>query len=832
MTPVKKRLTPFHHAIFMAPLLILAGCGGNYSQQITKVTGITKYLDPSSATQSYQGFSSYSINDQGVLQLRIVERIHAPELEAPVLTTKQVEGQRANPVGSVLATGLTFGLYPLFLPKEFIRDTIGHQTSEQVLNVQPDTSKARPTGRQEWVTVPFQSARVEIRLGSNLNPPITLQPNAEGHIRHDLSQALYKASQTQTSPLSLQVACINCQSAAPNPTLTNTKQLTYTPPPSWQVLAQYQNSRSILWTGDQSLFATQTPARRQSGGSLVSWRDFSNQYSIQANTLLRSKQELPSDLRRERADLMRNKPSGQVTLTRDEFETTAAFNERARQARAAEQARIDDYNRRVAQLNLRIQRHQSQAPDTLSRDESMALMSQLMRSLLGEPEVKTVAYDADLQQFFITIGGSNQPSRSPIQFSLVTRSQISPSVARNLRDEIFKSRAMIRLDLVDQTLTPTTAHLILPNQSVLRLQFIDGFEKPSLQTVRLDATRPQTVEAIQTSRSSDTSDPIALAQDPESQQLRLRLESLRSSLQQRQQVTAERERLTSEIRLLETRLKRIDEGEFTDDLEQKIRNITVAPVRSNVHAIVIGIASYSELPRVVFADRSARSFSETIKRRFGIPNDQIVTMINEEATGTRLLARIRSVSNRMSPNDQLIVYFAGHGAPTPDGKQTVLIPFDATVEVPINPELSLQAIYRILNASKAQHTWVVLDACFSGRTDSNELIYRDVAPIIVTPKGGLTPTNSQRLTVLAAGEANDFANARRASGHRLFTYHLIDQLSKSPTVTTQGFSHIASRVTSDAANLGPVYRQRPQWIGHQSAFLPQQPTARTSNSGF
>lgn len=829
---MNKRPAHFSHVILLAPLLLLAGCGGNYTQQITKVTGTTKYLDPSKATQTYQGFSHFSIDEQGVLHLRVLDRLYAPELEAPLLTTKQIEGQRANPVGSALATGLTFGLYPLFLPKEFIRGTIGHQTSEQVLNVQPDTTRARLTGRQEWVAVPYQKARVEVRIGSNLNPPIVLHANSEGHIRHDLSQSLFQASQQQASPISIEFLCSNCRSNAQRPTLSFSNQLTYRPPPSWRVLAEYQNSRDILWVGDQRLFPPPSASKRQGATRIVSWGDFSNQYSVQANTLLRSRQELPAELRRERADLLRNKPSGQVTLTRDEFETTAAFNERARQAKVNEQRRIDDYNRRVSLLNQRIQSHQRQAPATLSKNDSMELMSHLMRSLLGEPEVKTVAYDADLQQFFITVGGSSQPTRSAIQFSLVTRDKVSPSVARSLRDEILKARTMIRLDLVDQNLKPSAAHLILPNQTALRMQFIDGFESPPLQTVRLDATERMTVEAIQTPRSPNNHPPIALTEDPESQQLRLRLESLRSNLQQRQQVTAERERLTSEIRDLESRLKRIDEGDFSDDLEVKIKSIKITPARSNVHAIIIGISSYSELPRVIFADRSARSFSEAIKRRFGIPNDQIVTMINEEATGTRLLARIRSIANKMGPNDQLIVYFAGHGAPTPDGRQTVLIPYDATVEVPINPELNLQAIYRILNAGKAQHTWVVLDACFSGRTDNNELIYRDVAPIIVTPRGGLTPLNSERLTVLAAGEANDFANAKRSSGHRLFTYHLIDQLSKSVTITPSGFNNIASRVTADAVNLGPVYRQRPQWIGHQSPFLPPQAVRRNSETGF
>lgn len=794
---------------------LLAGCGGNYTSQVTQVTGTTVYIDPAAAQRRYQGLSKVVISPQGVLDVTVIERLYAPEREAPVLTTKQIEGKRANPVGSALATGLTAGLYPLLLPRQFFKDTFGHQTSEQVLNTQPDTSKAKNTGRFEWVTLPYQSARVTV-TGLPTKDPIVVNLNARGEGSLDLSRQLFIANQTSKVPISLEITCVNCSASAPSDSVRTTQSLRFHAPAAWGVLADYYRSNQVLWLSDRGLVGDSDSTPRKGSETARSWRDFSDEVSRRISAVLKSKQELPAELRRERADLSRNKPAAQVTLTRDEFESTAAFNERVRLTRENERRKIEAYNRRVDLLNDKIRRFQEQAPRQLPNTEVANIMSTALSDLVGDPQVKSATYDADLEQFVVTVGGYSQPAKAPIQFLLISQNRIPPSQARVLKDVLTQSRPLIRLGLTGQTIQPVSAHLVLDKQ-VLEMQFVDGFELPRLQTVQLDAAKPQQVEAL-TRIAGGAGPAIMFADDPESQQLRRQLETLRQNLQQRQQAVAERSRLTNEIRELETRLKQIDEGDFKDDLLPRINALPVAATSTNIHAIVVGIASYSELPNVVFADRSASLFAEAIRRRFGIDRDQITTLLNEEATGTRLLARIKSISNRLGPNDQLIFYFAGHGAPSQDGRNTVLIPQDASAEVPVNPELSLQSIYQILTASKAQHVWAILESCFSGRADNNQLIYKDVAPVLVTPKAGLMPPNPQRLSVLAAGGPNDFANAMRSTGHRLFTYHLLNHLSQSQQITPGFFGTISERVAREAAALGPAYTQRPVWMGQDRPF--------------
>jgi len=45
----------------------------------------------------------------------------------------------------------------------------------------------------------------------------------------------------------------------------------------------------------------------------------------------------------------------------------------------------------------------------------------------------------------------------------------------------------------------------------------------------------------------------------------------------------------------------------------------------------------------------------------------------------------------------------------------------------------------------------VLDTCFSGRTDDNNLIFKDVAPVSLMQQSGISPPPDPRLTVLTGG---------------------------------------------------------------------------------
>ena len=809
--------------------IVISGCGGNYTSRASSVSGSTKYVDPTFATRVYQGIQEVGVSDQGDLRIQLIERRLSPEFEAPVIVDKVSSGERANPVGSVIGAAFTIGLYPLFAPKKFLEQTFGKTTEERVLSSNPDKTRARKTGREEWITLPLRGARVNV-AGLPVGGIRTLSTNSDGVISLDLAGLYLASGKYQDSHIEIRFDCQTCQSTSATAELPATRTLKYELPPAWRLVKNHQADGGVLWIPrgfyDRAMSngslqdSSASSSAPESSDQPLSWRLFSAAVALEAQKLLQSKQALPNALVKERERLKRIRPKGKVTLTRDEFESSIAFKARVEATQREERRQIAAYNKAVDDLNQKIQRFRQNAPRSLTTEETAAIMGKVLQNLVGAPEVKSVAYDADLERFIVSVGGSSTAKKSEIQFSLISADRVPPAQARLLKDRLFQSSPFIRFDLKGTSLSPVSAHL-LSDTRLLSFRFAEGFDVPKFQTVRLESAELKSPEVLTKLKESDARQDFQIkpTADAETQRLRQQLDNLRESLETKRQVEAERESLSSEIKRLEEQLSNIDRGEFKDDLQGAISAIsTPAKEDPNLHVVVVGIDTYSELPRVIFSDRSARMFAEVAVKKLGAPQHQVISLVNDEATGVRLLSRLRSISSKLGPKDKLLFYFAGHSAPTKDN-QVVLIPYDATAEILVTDDLRLKGLVQTLLKSQAEHVWIVLDSCFSGRTDNNEFIYRDTAPILLAPKSGILPPESSRLTVLAAGGVTDFANASRATGHRLFSYHLLRELIKGSALDPTSFVKISRQVRLDATSLGPTYSQAPEWLGAQRALL-------------
>jgi hypothetical protein len=292
------------------------------------------------------------------------------------------------------------------------------------------------------------------------------------------------------------------------------------------------------------------------------------------------------------------------------------------------------------------------------------------------------------------------------------------------------------------------------------------------------------------------------------------LSKLREDISEKQSST-EKDRMRDEIRVLEGQLKKMTEGDFIDDLKPLIAGLPARAANGNVLAMVTGIAEYAELPSVSFADRSAQSFADLVQRQYGITPAYLTLLTNRDATGVRWMGRLQALARRATENDKLIVYYAGHGAPTPSGKTTILVPQDSSANIPEDSPFRLSEVYKILLSSRAKQILVVLDTCFSGRTDDNSLIFKDVAPVSITTQSGISPPADPRMTVLTGGGPNDFANALRPRGHRLFTYHLLKEWARTGVVGRERYTTVVDAVAQDAYAMKPAFEQRPLWIGSE-----------------
>jgi len=232
------------------------------------------------------------------------------------------------------------------------------------------------------------------------------------------------------------------------------------------------------------------------------------------------------------------------------------------------------------------------------------------------------------------------------------------------------------------------------------------------------------------------------------------------------------------------------------------------------YALIFGIRTYDRQADVPYADNSAQSFNLMAENVLGVPTENIFMLVNDKATSGRVKANIALVTELAERGDSVYFFFAGHGVPGIDGN-TYILPSDMTADsIHLEPKLKLDTIYAQLATSKASRIYVFIDSCFSGRDDTGAMIYRGAAPVFRKKKHHFS---SQKLTVMTAGSAEDFANQYDKQKQRLFSYYLIKGFAdekKSKDIKTL-YEYVRHNVKRESLRIGLGYKQIPQLQMHR-----------------
>ncbi len=233
-------------------------------------------------------------------------------------------------------------------------------------------------------------------------------------------------------------------------------------------------------------------------------------------------------------------------------------------------------------------------------------------------------------------------------------------------------------------------------------------------------------------------------------------------------------------------------------------------------ALVIGISRYQQNTPVEYADASALAFAELANKTFGIPKENIITLINDEATSGQIKARFEIIKELADKRGNIYIYYAGHGVPGKDGN-TYILPYDMSADsIYLEENLKLDNIYSKLASLKTKKVFVFMDSCFSGRDDKGGLLYRGVAPVLKTKKVSL---NEKKLVLVTAGKSTDFANDFKDKGQRMFSYYLINELSSGNKNLNKVYEEVRSKVKRASILKGLGYKQIPQIYGDSKAKL-------------
>jgi hypothetical protein len=236
----------------------------------------------------------------------------------------------------------------------------------------------------------------------------------------------------------------------------------------------------------------------------------------------------------------------------------------------------------------------------------------------------------------------------------------------------------------------------------------------------------------------------------------------------------------------------------------------------NSYALIIGINKYEENTNVIYADTSALTFKELASKTLGIPEENIILLLNHKATSGQIKAKLELLKELSDNKGNIYLYFAGHGVPAKDGNVYIL-PADMSADsIHLEPNLRLDNIYAKLSKSNAKNIFVFMDSCFSGKDDKGSLLYKGVAPVLKTKK---VQINNDKLTVFTAGKSSDFANDFQDKKQRMFSYYLIKELSTGKKDLAKVYEDIKAKVKRSSLQKGIGYKQEPQIYGNKNVLL-------------
>lgn len=217
----------------------------------------------------------------------------------------------------------------------------------------------------------------------------------------------------------------------------------------------------------------------------------------------------------------------------------------------------------------------------------------------------------------------------------------------------------------------------------------------------------------------------------------------------------------------------IQDTQFSDvDFPKATLNIN-----KNTIAVVFGIENYRNAPSVSFAVNDADIFREYLIKRFGLQRENIYLRLDEQATKgefDKVFSLNGWINRHSSNNTNVIVYFAGHGAPDVKSKEAFLIPFDGDPNYATSTGYPIQNIYNNLGKLDVNSVTIIIDACFSGISRDDQLLLADSRPIHLSVKGS---TVSENTIVFSAASGSEISSSYKQKKHGIFTYYFLKGLN-------------------------------------------------------
>jgi hypothetical protein len=190
-------------------------------------------------------------------------------------------------------------------------------------------------------------------------------------------------------------------------------------------------------------------------------------------------------------------------------------------------------------------------------------------------------------------------------------------------------------------------------------------------------------------------------------------------------------------------------------------------------AVIVGIENYLAVPKVKGATKNATDWYRFLVEGRKVPTSRVHLLRDKEAAREAILKALDQAAGEVERGGTVWVVFVGHGAPSRDQAQGMLVGFDAQ-QTPDSLEarsVRQAEIAERLRQGGQANAIAILDACFSGRAGLGQALAPGLQPLVAAR----VPA-SAAITTLVAAAGNEYAGPLPTEGRPAFSYLVLGAL--------------------------------------------------------
>ena len=221
---------------------------------------------------------------------------------------------------------------------------------------------------------------------------------------------------------------------------------------------------------------------------------------------------------------------------------------------------------------------------------------------------------------------------------------------------------------------------------------------------------------------------------------------------------------------------RLERGKLTSSAGPKFAELN--PVNRDAQrnddavALLVGIADYERTKaRAAYADEDAKFFYDYATLKLGVPEDNVLELINDGADRIELKIATKNWLKRMvsGGKSDIYIFFAGHGMASDDGKNMYLLPYDGAPELLKESAISRNELFADIKAADPRSVTVFFDTCYSGQSRGEDMLIA-ARPVLIKAIKKDIPDN---FTLFSAAAGDQTAKPLEEVKHGMFSYFLM-----------------------------------------------------------